>query len=293
MRRSARRSHAWRVGGDRRRPPPPGTDAAPGAARQRVRPPVRRVGRRGLIVAPEPYGVVTEETATYLRLDGETRRTPTTRSRAGARSVELAAGRAGTIDGIGRWSYDGTELPVTADDLTHAQITTRDIDRWTFPHFLLKEITGAPGSFRKTLRGQAHRVGRPVRRRAARGLAARRGPSTAGRRQVTRVLVIGQGTAAVAGQSLAEHLRELLADTEVRAEALPATELSGFRLRADMSTRWPSRSASRAPPPTPTAPSTCFGAGSVGGGDRQPTQLGPDRQRPTASSTPPTDATWR
>ena len=186
------------------------------------------------IVASEPYGVV-EETATYLRLDGETPADPDNPVASRGQIVELAAGRAGEIDGIGRWSYDGTELPVTADDLTHAQITTRDIDRGTFPHFLLKEITDAPGSFRKTLRGKLiESDGRfdvelpedslpaEVRRRLAAG-------------EVTRVLVIGQGTAAVAGQSLAEHLRELLADTEVRVEALPATELSGFRLRADMS----------------------------------------------------------
>ncbi len=186
------------------------------------------------IVASEPYGLV-EETATYLRLDGETPADPDNPVASRGQIVELAAGRAGTIDGIGRWSYDGTELPVTADDLTHAQITTRDIDRGTFPHFLLKEITDAPGSFRKTLRGKLiESDGRfdvelsedslpaEVRRRLAAG-------------ELTRVLVIGQGTAAVAGQSLAEHLRELLADTEVRVEALPATELSGFRLRADMS----------------------------------------------------------
>ncbi len=49
------------------------------------------------------------------------------------------------------------------------------------------------------------------------------------------MLVIGQGTAAVAGQSLAQCLAELLADTDVQVEAVPATELSGFQLRPDMS----------------------------------------------------------
>ncbi len=47
--------------------------------------------------------------------------------------------------------------------------------------------------------------------------------------------VIGQGTAAVAGQSLARWLAAELAATPVRVEALPATELSGFLLRSDMS----------------------------------------------------------
>ncbi len=192
------------------------------------------VADESFIVASEPYGLV-EETSTYLRMDGETPADPDNPLASRGQIIELVAERAGTVDGIGRWSYDGTELPVTADDLTDAQITTRDIDRGAFPHFLLKEITDAPGSFRKTLRGKLLETdGRfrvelsddtlpaDVRQRLESG-------------RIDRVLVIGQGTAAVAGQSLAEHLRELLADSEVGVEALPATELSGFRLRADMS----------------------------------------------------------
>ena len=35
-----------------------------------------------------------------------------------------------------------------------ASITTRDIDRGDSPHYLLKEISEAPSSFRKTLRGK-------------------------------------------------------------------------------------------------------------------------------------------
>ena len=50
-----------------------------------------------------------------------------------------------------------------------------------------------------------------------------------------RVLVIGQGTAAVAGQGVAAALTDALADTPLAVEAMPATELSGFRMRDDMS----------------------------------------------------------
>ncbi|MEL7210202.1 MAG: SIS domain-containing protein, partial [Actinomycetota bacterium] len=49
------------------------------------------------------------------------------------------------------------------------------------------------------------------------------------------VYVIGQGTAAVAGQSLAQALSSLAIDTPLRVDALPATELSGFGLTTDMS----------------------------------------------------------
>src|SRR5690606_1359126 len=50
-----------------------------------------------------------------------------------------------------------------------------------------------------------------------------------------RVQVIGQGTAHVAGQGLAAALEAAIPDGRLRVEALPATELSGFGLRPDMS----------------------------------------------------------
>src|SRR5690606_8818981 len=105
------------------------------------------------IVASEPYGVV-EETASYVRMDGETPADPDNPTGSRGQIIELRAGGAGTVDGMSRWSYDGTELPVTADDVQTAQVTTRDIDRGEYPHFLLKEVTASPSSFRKTLRGK-------------------------------------------------------------------------------------------------------------------------------------------
>src|SRR5207247_485665 len=82
--------------------------------------------------------------------------------------VVLDGSRAGTLDGIRRVGYDGTVLPLTASDLSHASITTRDIDRGPFPHYLLKELTDAPPSLRQTLRGRHRdRDGDLVRARGA------------------------------------------------------------------------------------------------------------------------------
>lgn len=187
------------------------------------------------VIASEPYGVV-EETARYVRMDGETPSDPANANATRGQIVRLNAAAAGSIEGISRWSYDGTELPVVDADVVTAEVTTRDIDRGDFPHFLLKELGDAPSSFAKTLRGKllerpegGHDVRLPdatlpedVRAVLANGT-------------VDRVLVIGQGTAAVAGQSLAFQLGDLLGDTDVDVEALPATELSGFQLRSDMS----------------------------------------------------------
>lgn len=186
------------------------------------------------IVASEPYGVV-EETSSYLRMDGETPANPDNPTSSRGQVIALDASAAGDVDGIRRWSYDGTELPVDPQEFASAEITTRDIDRGAFPHFLLKEITDAPESFRKTLRGKL------VERDGV--LSVELGELTlpASVREavssgaIGRVLVIGQGTAAAAGESLALALGELVADTPVRVDAVLATELSGFGMRADMS----------------------------------------------------------
>jgi glucosamine--fructose-6-phosphate aminotransferase (isomerizing) len=185
------------------------------------------------IVASEPYGVV-EETDDYIRMDGETPANLENPTASRGQIVVLDGSRAGERAGVRRVAYDGTELPVTDADIAHAQITTRDIDRGPFPHFLLKEMTESPGSFRKTLRGKlVERDGElsvvlgdetlsPGLRRRLR------------EREIRRVVVIGQGTAAVAGQSLAGTLRVLVPEAELMVDALPATELSGFGLAGDM-----------------------------------------------------------
>ncbi|HEV7534180.1 MAG TPA: SIS domain-containing protein, partial [Acidimicrobiia bacterium] len=92
-----------------------------------------------------------------------------------------------------------------------------------------------PESFRKTLRGKVTEAGGqlsvtlgeetlPASVRKALGAGAYR-----------RVLVIGQGTAAVAGQILAANLVSVLPPAAgVSVAALPASELSGFGLDDDM-----------------------------------------------------------
>ena len=185
------------------------------------------------VVASEPYGLV-EETPTYLRMDGETPADPERAAATRGQVVVLDADQAGTLAGIERQAFDGTPLPVHEGELQHAEITTRDIDRGDFPHFLLKEISEAPASFRKTLRGKV--VERDGRLTVA--LGAETLPDSVRARlragTIRRVVVIGQGTAAIAGQSLAAVLTTL-ADDHVRADAVVATEFSGFQLRDDMS----------------------------------------------------------
>jgi glucosamine--fructose-6-phosphate aminotransferase (isomerizing) len=180
------------------------------------------------VVASEPYGLV-EQSRSYIRMDGETpaeRGDPSTRGQI----VILDETGAGTLDGVRRIAYNGRELPVTSDELQIPEITTRDIDRGPHPHFLLKEITESPRSFRKTLRGKL------VERKVVLG------PETLppmlceklARRAIRRILVIGQGTAAVAARSAAAALERTIPPGSATIEATTATELSGFRLTGDM-----------------------------------------------------------
>jgi glucosamine--fructose-6-phosphate aminotransferase (isomerizing) len=182
------------------------------------------------IVASEPYGVV-EETSRYVRMDGET---PSGVDGQPGQVLVLDRKGAGEVTGIRRLAYDGTELPLGDDEVATASITTRDIDRGEFPHFLLKEITEAPQSLRKTLRGKL--VERDGLTQVAVGeetlpadVAARLTDGS-----ITRVLVIGQGTAAVAGQAVAAAIERALSSTPIVVRALPATELSGFGLDDEM-----------------------------------------------------------
>ena len=186
------------------------------------------------VVASEPYGVV-EMTGRYLRMEGETPADPADPAASRGQIVELEAALAGTVEGIRRRSYDGRDLPVGGDDLTGAEITTRDIDRGDHPHFLLKEIGESPASVRSTLRGR-------LAGDAAGGFEVRLGMASLGEGlradlasgAIRRVLVIGQGTAAVAAMAVARSLADELAGSGIEVDALPATELSGFGLSPDM-----------------------------------------------------------
>ena len=105
------------------------------------------------IVASEPYGVV-EEANQWIRMDGERPADPQHPITSAGQIVELDGEHAGTLAGITRLAYDGTQLPVDPTEITEADITTRDIDRGDAPHYLLKEIQEAPESVHKTLRGR-------------------------------------------------------------------------------------------------------------------------------------------
>ncbi len=191
------------------------------------------VADHAYIVASEPYGVV-EEATSYLRMDGETPSDPDNSVASRGQIVVIDPRSAGDAGAMRRLSYDGTELPVVDTEMVVPEITTRDIDLGDAPHFFLKEISEAPNSFRKTLRGRIIEVDGELREQLGPDSLPDDIRQALADGTITTVVSIGQGTAAVAGQSLEAFLAPLTVG-RLRVDSTLATELSGFGIRPDMS----------------------------------------------------------
>lgn len=189
------------------------------------------------IFASEVYGLV-EGTRYFLPMDGEASARPGGNHQAGQIFI-LDQESPGGLGGIRASFYDGTPLTLREEDLKKAEITTRDIDRGDYPHYFLKEIGESAASVRKTLRGRyviaetadgdskvTFNLGRevipPELEQALR------------KNRIRQILVIGHGTAAVAGSAVADGLKRYLAGTSLLIEAKVASELSGFSLQHDL-----------------------------------------------------------
>ena len=179
-------------------------------------------------VASEMYGLV-EFSQDYIKANGEVveggeifhldSRKPET--------VEISL-----VDDSGR-----QQLP--KERRKSAEITTRDINRGDYSHFLAKEIEESVATVRKTLRGkfEVDDDGESVRSLLGDDVFPTEMLEALKSGAVRRIHVIGQGTAAVAGQGVAHLLRAALQDAQPAFEVtdMKATELSGHYLRSDMS----------------------------------------------------------
>jgi len=184
------------------------------------------------LVASEPYGLV-EITNTYLRIDGEEL---ISESNEKGQVVRLDMNLAGTLEGIVRKTFASDDAKVREEDLSQTEISTRDIDRGSYKHYLLKEIEESPSSVRSTLRGRLVkgennefdvRIGTETLPDQLK-LDLKSG-------KIRKIFVIGQGTAAVAARAAATAISSHLGKTEINVIAKPATELSAFDLAPDMS----------------------------------------------------------
>ena len=175
------------------------------------------------IVASELYGLV-EHCRNYIRLEGNS-----------GEVVTIDSADAGSLDALGRWAYDGSARPISDADTLTASITTRDIDRRDHAHFLEKELHEAPESMRKTLRGRIANVAGMLHASLGEDVIPPQLVTRLNDGGIRRVVVIGQGTAAVAGKAVAAAVRDAFGRDHLEVVATTATELSGFHLVPDMS----------------------------------------------------------
>ncbi len=189
------------------------------------------------LFSSELYGLV-EGTPFFLKMDGETP-SPAGGPETAGQIFILNQDSPGGIEGLSAFWYDGTPVPLDSGAIKKAEITTRDIDRGTYPHYFLKEITESGLSVTKTLRGRYRISGGES---DGRTVIFNLGPEVIpeGLRQSLRegrigsIVLTGHGTAAVAGSAIAAALERYLKGCRIRVEARVASELSGFCLEEDL-----------------------------------------------------------
>lgn len=189
--------------------------------------------RSGFLFASELYGLV-EETRRFIKMDGEKERVPGDASTTGQLAVVDVGWTTGGEASLSLSFYDGTPVVEPNRLARSAEITTRDINRAGYQHFMLKEITESVQSVRKTIRGKYRLDEAQVRFNFADELldAALRERILNG--SIRRIFCVGQGTAAVAGNGIAALMSQILADAPVEVISTKATELSGFLMRGRM-----------------------------------------------------------
>lgn len=182
--------------------------------------------------ASEVYGFI-EETPRYLKLDGER----VVQGRNGETQGQiyiLDQHSEGGLAGIQAMYYDGTPVELRPDNIKTTQITTRDIDRQSFSHYFLKEISESPGSVEKTLLNRwriAEGDGGHCEIVLDEKVIPESIRSALAADAIRKVFFVGQGTAGVAAQACADILAYYMDDPGLQVAALKASEMSGFRIR--------------------------------------------------------------
>ena len=189
------------------------------------------------IFSSELYGLV-EGTPFFLKMDGEKPSHPDAPETSGQIFI-LDQDSKGGVSGINALFYDGTALSIGADSVQKAEITTRDIDRGENPHYFLKEISESTLSVRKTLRGKYRIVKKENGRYSVifnlgQDIIPEKFRRALARGEIRNIIVIGHGTAAVAGEAVTDSLLRYLKGTHIKIEAKIASELSGFFLEDDL-----------------------------------------------------------
>jgi glucosamine--fructose-6-phosphate aminotransferase (isomerizing) len=174
--------------------------------------------RDGMILASEVYGLASHTRRSYSL--------PGTQKGGTCASI--------TIESDGRETWNAYHL----DDNEPCEISpepiyihSRDIYRGAYDYYFEKEIHEASSSVRKTIKGKYRKTKGKIEFLAQGGTSMGRLLSRVrdtGLPPIRRIIVIGQGTAAVAAKGVASLLGQALARSNVLVSSCKASEMSGF-----------------------------------------------------------------
>jgi len=180
------------------------------------------------ICASELYGLV-EETSRYIKLDGGARHSDPSGGVRRGQIFILDQSSGGKIDGLRAMFYDGTPINLAESSVRTTPLTSGDIDRRSFDHYFLKEISESPASVKKTLQNRWQIIQSGGERYSV-SLDSSVIPedlaSALKGGKIKKIIFIGQGTAGVAALACAFILRYYLKDTGIQIESLKSSELS-------------------------------------------------------------------
>ena len=185
----------------------------------------------------ELYGLV-EVMPHFIKMNGET--AAVGESSATGQIFILDQTSPGGLAGATGCYYDGNKINLKDSDLQKAEITTRDIDRGNHPHYFLKEISESAVSIKRTLRGKYRlatndnslpqvifNLGEDI---VPAAICSKLQNGT-----IKNIIIIGHGTADVAGAAVAYALERYLKNKNINIISRVASELSGFFLKDDLS----------------------------------------------------------
>ena len=94
------------------------------------------------VVGSEIYGFV-ESASRYLKMDGA-KAVPGISGTTQGQIVVLQQASEGDLPGVQVMTYEGTSIVLSPNDVKETELTSRDIDRQSYPHYFSKKICEAP-----------------------------------------------------------------------------------------------------------------------------------------------------
>lgn len=181
----------------------------------------------------EIYGFI-EDTQNFIKLDGDSGLNGEKGNPRGQIVIIDQYGEP-NLSSVKAMYYDGSSYDFEKAGLKSSEITSRDIDRQSFDHFFLKEISESPLSVSRTIQGKWKSVTNPdgsecLRVNLGEKIVPQKIVNALKSGEIKRIFFIGQGTAGVAGLTSSGILKHYLHSPDIQISALKSSELSGFTL---------------------------------------------------------------